>query len=335
MKPYYFFEKKYICTSIMFRLFNSNTPLVLILLPILLFTLWLPSFMSNELVHFENSSFLFNWLWIEHPLINKILAAIIIIFSGIQLNSIINSNEFFDKNTYIPAMVYVTMLSSIQSLHQLHPIVWSNLFWILGYRRIMNVFNQVQCKSEIFDASIFFGIATMIDFPNAGLMFFFPWVTLAIVRPFDLKEYLMPIFAMIILGVYLLFYFFFFDTFRFDLLHSAYFDYIIDHNWVVYVLYAIVGILLYAAGFKLIGKSNKSSIRFRKITSISLSFLTISMAIMLASKLFTNNDSFLLYASIPLTILYSFLFYYTEKKWFTYTLFYIGVTIMTINSYVN
>lgn len=317
----------------MIKLFNANTPLVLILLPVVMLVFWFPSLSSDNLIVFENSSFLFNWLWIDHPLINRIFAMLIILLTGIQLNAIINNNEFFDKNTYLPVMLYIVFMSSSKELHQLHPMVWSNLFWVFGFRRLMNVYNQVQCKSEIFDSALFFVLGGLFNFPSAFILFAFPWITLAIVRPFDIKEHLMPIFALILGGIYLIFYHNFFDQFSVDLTKSSYSNFVIPENWTNYGLYAMLIILLYSSGFKLISKSNKSSIRFRKITSNLIAFLLLTMLTMLSDKILASNDAFIYYSAVPMTILFSFLLYHAEQKWIIHSVFYIAITLILVNIY--
>ncbi|MCB9196118.1 MAG: hypothetical protein H6598_07815 [Flavobacteriales bacterium] len=317
----------------MIRIFNANTPLVLLLLPIVMTGFWLNSLMSDQLYLFENGTFLFNWLWIDYPLINRIIAMILIILTGIQLNAVINNNEFFDKNTYLPALLYVVFMSSSKELHQLHPIIWSNLFWVFAFRRLLNIYNQVQCKSEVFDASVFFVIGAIFNFPFSAVLILFPWITLAIVRPFDLKEYAMPIFALLLGSIYLSFYYYFFDEMNVDIKHNAYFNFEIKENWVNYGLYGFLIILLYSAGFKLIARSNKSSIRFRKITSNLIAFLLLSMLTMLGDKLISNNDAFIFYSTVPMTILFAFLLYHTQKKWIINTIFYLATILMLVNIY--
>lgn len=318
----------------MIKLFNANTPLVLILLPVVIVAFWFHSLTLDTLYVFENGTFMFNWLWLENPLFNRILAMVIIILTGVQLNAVINNNEFFDKNTYLPAMLYVIFMSSSSELHQLHPMIWSNLFWVFGYRRLLNVYNQVQCKSEIFDASVFFVIGGLFNFPYSFVLFLFPWTTLIIVRPFDLRENLMPIFALLLGAIYLGFYFTFFNTFSIENLQSSYQDFEIRENWVNYGLYILLVILLYSAGFKLIAKSNKSSIRFRKITSILIGFLLLTMTAMLGDKVLSNNDAFVFYSTVPMTVLFSFLLYNNQNKWIIHSVFYLALTLILVNIYL-
>lgn len=317
----------------MIRLFNANTPLVLILLPVVMASFWINSILSDQLYVFENCTFLFNWFWIEHPVINRLVAMVLIMLTAIQLNAVINNNEFFDKNTYLPALIYVLFMSGSKELHQLHPMIWSNLFWVFAFRRLLNVYNQVQCKSEIFDAAMFLIIGAIFNFPFSAILFLFPWITLIIVRPFDLKEYAMPIFALLLGAIYLTFYFYFFDEVAVDIKHNAYFNFQIPENWVNYGLYGVLIILLYSAGFKLIAMSNKSSIRFRKITSNLIAFLLLAMLTMLGDKIISNNDAFIYYSSVPLTVLFSFLLYHAQKKWIINTIFYLAGVLMLINIY--
>lgn len=224
-------------------------------------------------------------------------------------------------------------MSSAKELHQLHPIIWTNLFWVFGFRRLMNVYNQVQCKSEIFDASIFFFIGGLFSFPYGFILFLFPWITLAIVRPFDIKEYLMPFFALLLGVLYLTFYHAFFEAFSVDVKHTAFKDFEIKENWVNYALYMALITFLYSAGFKLISRSNKSSIRFRKITSNLIAFLLLTMLTMLSDKVLANNDAFIYYSTIPMTILFTYLLYYAEKKWIIHSLFYVTLGLILLNIY--
>lgn len=319
----------------MLRFFNSNTPLILIMLPLIMLPFWLPAFMSSELMIFSDSSFVFNWIQIEFPFWNRLLAFVLIVLSGIQLNLIINNNEFFDKNTYIPSLIYVLFMSSFKELHQLHPIVISNLFWILAYRRLMNVYNQVQCKSEIFDASFFILLGGIFNPPFALTMLLFSWITLGLIRPFDLREYAMPLLASVVLGIYVFFYFYFFGNFDEINLHSAYYHFDIIGTWHHYITYALFILLMYGGAFKLISLNKKSSIRFRKITSKLMIFIMLTIVTMLGDKLISQNDAFILYGAVPLSILFSFLFYHQIKSWYVGLLFYSLISMILYSIYLT
>lgn len=298
--------------------------------------LWLPSLMSDLLLPIENTTPLFDLINFQNPLLNKIVAFAIVLFTGILLNVQINKNEIFERNTYTPALFYVLIMSCFSDLHQIHPIVVSNLFWVLAYRRLLNIYNQVQCKSEIFDASIFILIGAFFCFPSAIIMLVFPLITLVIIRPFDFKEYMMPFFAILLSLIYWAAYFYISES-TFDFLNleqkSSYSNFQIQFNWTHYISYGLIFILMYLSGYKLIEKSKASSVRFRKTTSVLLSFLAIVIAIMIVEKYGLNNDSFILFAAVPFSLLWSFFFFYNKKKWIGSVVFYLLLVLIIINIY--
>ncbi len=310
--------------------------MVLFGLPVIMLVLWLPSFISEKLLPIANSTPLFELINIQNPLINKLVAFTIILFTGILLNVQINKNEIFERNTYTPALFYVLIMSCFSDLHQIHPIVVSNLFWVLAYRRLLNIYNQVQCKSEIFDASLFILLGAFFCYPTSGILILLPWLTLIIIRPFDFKEYMIPLFGMLLLLLYWSSYFYISES-SFEILkiskRSSYTNFEVQFNWSHYVAYGMITVLMYLSGYKLINKSNSSSVRFRKTTSVLLSFLTLVIGIMSIDKYVLKNDAFILYAAVPFSILWSFFFFYNEKKWIGSLVFYILLVLLIINIY--
>lgn len=310
--------------------------MVLFGLPAIMLGLWLPSFMSDSLMQIENATPLFDLINFQNPLINKIIAFAIVLFTGILLNVQINKNEIFERNTYTPALFYVLIMSCFSDLHQIHPIVVCNFFWVFAYRRLLNIYNQVQCKSEIFDASIFIILGAFFSYPVSGILLLLPWLTLIIIRPFDFKEYMMPIFAMLILLLYWASYFYISEG-SFEILKlskkSSYSNFNVHFNWTHYIAYGLIIILMYLSGFKLIQKSKASSVRFRKATSVLLSFLTLVVFIMFMEKYVLNNDSFILYGAVPFSLLWSFFFFYNEIKWIGSIVFYLLLVLVIANIY--
>jgi hypothetical protein len=253
-----------------------------------------------------------------------------ILFKNIQ----INNNEIFERNTYTPALFYVLIMSCFSDLHQMHPIVISNLFWVLAYRRLLNIYNQVQCKSEIFDASIFILLGSFFCYPSVGLLLLLPWITLIIIRPFDFKEYMMPIFAVVLSIVYWFAYLYISaDTFDFFVPKGSYGHFLLQLNWTHYIAYGLIIILMYLSGYKLIEKSRTSSVRFRKTTSVLISFLSLVILVMVLEKYMFKNDSFVLFAAVPFSLLWSFFFFYNTKKWIGNVIFYLLLLLIVVLIY--
>jgi hypothetical protein len=291
--------------------------------------------MTNTLADANQSTLIYEWFNFETPIINKLFAFTIIYITAVILNAQINKNEIFERNTYIPALFYVFTMSSMTDLQQMHPLILTNLFWVLAYRRLLNIYNQVQCKSEIFDASLFFCIGALISFPSAGIMLLLPFITLTVIRPFDFKEYLMPFFALLLSGFYLSAYYYISqDEITYLTIKSVYPNLDLPFNWTYYVIYGLIAVVMYLSGFKLLAKSNTSSVRFRKTTSVLLSFLALTFIAMVYEKLIGKNDSFLLIGSVPFSLLWSFYFFYNEKKWIGNLIFYTILVFVLANIYL-
>jgi hypothetical protein len=187
----------------------------------------------------------------------------------------------------------------------------------------------------MFDASLLIMIGSLFYFPTTLVLLLLPWLTLIIFRPFDIKEYLMPVLALALLSLYLVVYHIFNPVFITELsFFSVYRDFDIVANVCLYALYAILIIIMYMSGYFLVKKSNTSSIRFRKITSQIFSFLMVALIGMLYEKFLNNNDAFLLLGGVPISVICSFYFFYNKRPKLAGALFYVSFILVIVNIYV-
>ena len=92
-------------------------------------------------------------------------------------------------------------MSAIKEHQVLSPIVISNLFWILALKQLFNIYSQVPCKRQVFNATVLMLFGGLFYFPSL-LMVALVWVALKILRPFVWREWVIPFFAFIVFGVY-------------------------------------------------------------------------------------------------------------------------------------
>jgi hypothetical protein len=323
---------------VILKIFQSTQPLVLLLLPIIMIFFWFSGFTNPNLVTIDHTSYLFKLIEPNNPSLNKIIAFSVIIITGISLNSIINSTDFFDKNTYLPALLYVVFMSGVPQFQQFHPIIISNLFWVLAYRRFLKVYGQVSCKSEIFDASLFVFIGAAFNYPSGVFLILLPWLVLIIFRPFVLNEYLMPIFALILISLYIFVSEYIFKVKLFDIRELIVFEsestIDVKMNWSHYVLYSILIILFVFSFYQIRHKLLRSTIRYRKLINTLGMFVLIVVGIIIIEHWNFTNDSVILFSAVPLTVMFSFYFFYTNNRWLSGLIFYSIVTLKLINIYV-
>jgi hypothetical protein len=102
----------------------------------------------------------------------------------------------------------------------LHPIFFSTLFTLLAIRRLLTVYRAESALSIGFDSALFLSLSIFF-FPPSVILLPLPWIVFIQVRPFSLKEWIVPTTAIIGAGVYL-FSFYFLGGFQFSA--SEYFE---------------------------------------------------------------------------------------------------------------
>ncbi len=317
------------------NIYKTNQPLILLFLPIVALVIWFPNLYNTDIV-IHNTTPLFQLIQTKHILINKLIGLVILITTAILINTTINKNEFFQQNLYIPSLLYVLIMSSLPQLNTLHPILVSNLFIALTFRRLINIHSQVSCKSEIFDASLFLLIAGLF-YPPSLLFIPIIWITLMIFRPFNWKEWSVPFLA---LGLFLIY---FYTSFLFTektqhyltqniLESSTYSPYTYLSPTYILSFFIIIFSLL---GIYQIHKKRKfSSIRYKKMTSTILAFLILSAAIF--SFIYFNNGNLeaTLFTLIPVSLAITYFLVYFKQKIATELGFIVLLILILLNNYI-
>ena len=321
------------------KFYKSDKLTVLVSLPVIGVLLWLPGLLNPTVVDFSNSSPLFQWICnIGTPFFSTVTALIIVVISALILNHVVNNNEIFNRNTFLPALLYLISMSAIDEYQVLSPIVISNLFWILAFRRLFNIYRQVPCKKEVFDATVLMLFGALFYFPSI-LMIALVWIALKILRPFVWREWVIPFFAFIVFGVYWIVALIWGDTlsnwadyFTFD--SEQYSSINLTIAWPYYILLGVVLILVSISGYQIIRQSKGSSLRFRKIIFFFLFIIILTIAILGLVQYFSHENVYALVGAVPLSLLITFYFNYAKKEWLSQLFFYTIFISILVNIYL-
>lgn len=321
------------------KFYKSDNLTGLVLLPIIGVLFWLPALLSPTVVDFSNASPLFQWvLNLGSPIFSAVIALLIIVISALILNDVINKNEIFSRNTFLPALIYLISMSSIKEHQVLSPIVISNLFWILAFKQLFNIYSQAPCKKEMFDATVLMLFGGLFYFPSI-LMVALVWIALKILRPFVWREWIMPFFAFIVFGVYWILAliwrnelnnwldYFTFDSEQYSSIHIAI-------SWPYYILLLVALVLVSFSGYTILRQYKASSLRFRKIIFFFLFIIILSIAILSIVQYFSNENVYLLVGAVPLSLLITFYFNYAKKEWLSQLYFYTMFISILVNIYL-
>jgi len=324
---------------VILKFYKSDNLTGLVLLPIIGVLFWLPALLSPTVVGFSNASPLFQWvLNLGSPIFSTAIALLIIVISALILNDVINKNELFNRNTFLPALIYLISMSAIKEHQVLSPIVISNLFWILAFKQLFNIYSQVPCKKEVFNATVLMLFGGLFYFPSL-LMVALVWVALKILRPFVWREWVIPFFAFIIFGAYWIVALVWVNTlnnwldyFAFD--SEQYSSINIAISWPYYILLGVVLVLVCFSGYNILRQYKASSLRFRQIIFFFLFIIILSIAILSLVQYFSNENVYSLVGAVPLSLLITFYFNYAKKEWLSQLFFYTMFISILVNIYL-
>lgn len=182
------------------RLFRSNQPELGLLLPVIGLALWLPAWWLNQPADFSMALLSFGPLNQPWPDIWGILIGFgLVVLGALLFNNLFQRYELIGRKNQLPGLCYVIAFSWSPFLLQYSHILIAQIFVLLVIRRIMLIYRQPNVVRELFDVGLFLGLAGLFYTP-AILYLLGCWASLGVLRPFSLREYLMPVTGVLCIG---------------------------------------------------------------------------------------------------------------------------------------
>lgn len=312
------------------KIFKSNSPASIILLPLLVAFCWVKAFVDPSAVVVEHGMPLYRLFlsWAQSlPILAAVIGYTIVVLTGFLYNYITNEHELLPRRTYLPGLLYSVLMSSSPLLLQCHPVIFANFFIMLMLNALINTYRQNTAFNGVFEAGFFLAIASLFYFP---VIFLFPllFVSLVVLRPFIWREWCIVIIGFIFPYIYVITYYYWKDS-----LHLFWKDQVVspiindNRDWHFFmepnpVFWMLLGFLLLAlvrvsSGFavqKLKSKKGYTllfwllpisflTILFAPaISMVSLSLLVVPAAVIIANYFFSMKKEWL--AGLLLWIIY-------------------------------
>lgn len=311
----------------MVRLFASNTVFVLILVPILFTVNLLLELQFRSIIPTSNHT---TDLWnIPFQDLGVIISKTILIFilsvNAIFLNYIYNKHDFFERNTYLPSLIYLLIVCFFPMSIDLNGDLFAHLFIILALHELLNIKQADDCRHTAFNAGLFIGLATTM---NPVFLYFLPVFSLSLlsIRTFVFREHILAIIGFIIPFSWLFYAnpsFFYSKLFDFNaqLAYDGLSNYLL-------VSPHVVTILLLILAYRAIGiRITKSSIRFKRLMTMVLYLFLLSA--LSSGVIFSLNQSYFYFSSgaITLSVLIPFAYNDSKKKVLPLILIYMLVVL--------
>lgn len=294
----------------MINLFASNRTLLLLLLPLLGFFYHLGFHFSGPYVDHSASFGLWgtfhpkeimgkNALWLV-----PFSSFILVLINAVTVNAIYNEHEFQERNSYLPALIYVGVSTTFASFYRIESTHFIHLFVVLFLHQVFLLKPNDKNVNLIFNAGFFIAVAaTLSPVLCIGLPIYISIIFLS--RAIHAKEVLL-----FLLGFILPFYFVFsFQYIAFHRLSVAPFTFVsLNRSFNPTLIYTLIISFLIIL-FSFWGSRNRfntASTRLRKhLQAVELLMIALILAILL-SWFLVKSPIQLERLIIPVAILFPF-----------------------------
>ena len=202
----------------MIQQFRSINPLNIILLIFIAFLLRIGVFINlPQETAFEFSD-LFSRLLLNipqknniSPLSNLLFSLLILIVQALIFNRIINAYSLLGKQTFLPALLYVTTGSLLSPFLVLSPTLICNFLILIMIERFLSIYKKQKVGSVMYDLGMIVALGTILYFPFISMLPLI-WISLVIFRPFNWREWVSVIVGFMTIFFFLAVYYFWNDS---------------------------------------------------------------------------------------------------------------------------
>ncbi|MCX6290776.1 MAG: DUF6427 family protein [Bacteroidetes bacterium] len=190
----------------MIRFFKSPQPAALFMVPVIVILLWLQVMVKQP----AGMMLPFHWQEALPRFLVMFIAVALVSLEAIYMNNLFNRHEVLGKNSYLPAFLYVLLMSFALPVLWLHPVLIANIFLLVALDKTFSLFKNETAALALFDGGFMISMASFFYFPA---VLFFAWfiISIAILRPFSFREWLIACIGFVLPYFFMSVYFFWND----------------------------------------------------------------------------------------------------------------------------
>ena len=141
---------------------------------VILLALWIPRFVSPvSPITSVNDGPLFQLLSNNlryFPAFSITLALILVLVQSVFVFSLFESNSFFGRRNFMPAIIALLALSWNFNYQTLHALLPGGIFVLIALNSLMFAYGRQAAYHQVFTASFSIGVASLFYFPLAYLL---------------------------------------------------------------------------------------------------------------------------------------------------------------------
>lgn len=305
----------------MVQLFFGNRSFALLFLPILaaayvILNIYVPYYLPEDNAHFG----FWGDLLPQSRWIAQVLAPLLVLVEAVLINSLFNRNDFMERNTYIPALLYVTCMSEFHCFYFLDGFAIAQFAVVVAVHQLFQLYQNEDGRRYVFNVGFWLGIACTFH-PLFVLMALIAFWLVWVIRPFVMRESALLVVGFIIPLMYGGFYSAWIDiTIQNEQFSSTSFALNIED--VVFLSSTAFVIALLSLG-KLLLKVQQSSIRLKKLFRILLILINFTLLITLLEYFMFDKKEVLALVFVPLMFVFPYAFGVKKPRLVTTSVYYL------------
>ncbi|MBN8701455.1 MAG: hypothetical protein J0M08_00155 [Bacteroidetes bacterium] len=319
----------------MINFFRNNTPFATIIICVLGVLLWFSGFLNStsiivkhEMPLFETIAFSYN----KASIAVSAFSLLLILGSSLLLNRLCNDYELLGRPNYVVGLIYLLICCSLPGLLKPNAFHFSNIIIVLGLQRLLSGYRQTSALSSVFDSSLLFGIATLFDFSSVTLVLFV-WISIAIIRPFNWQEWVIPVIGFIIPYLFLGVYFFWIDRIDYLIYDKMLYNIIYEPFVLNFtskempVIYTLLAILIFSL-FNYFTGGVTPKLKSQKVLQVLLVLLFVNLIGVLFSR--EIGYEMLAQCAIPLSVFIGRYLYVIRRPFFSELFFFLLLAVIIV-----
>lgn len=269
----------------------------------------------------------------DYQLFSTIAAFVMVFLQGLLLNQLFTNNHLSQKNTFLPAFIYILLMSCSYNCMTLNSMLFANFLIIFALYFFLRCHDKKEGIDEIYNSCALLSLASMFFAPSI-IFIIWIWFGLIIYKLYKWRSWGMSLLGLITPYV-LLFIFYYLNgmSFHENILANTHKWLHFDFNFLnepIQVVY-IASLLFFAipAIFTTLSSRSNRVIEYRKKSAVMFTLLIISLIPFLLSKT-EYNMSFIFAVSLSFFFSNFFLQYNNERKINTFFIIFILISIIKV-----
>lgn len=326
----------------MLNLFRNNNVFAFILLIVFAIIIRLLPFLSVITIDLNINAPLaqvtFNWIttFDDYYYFSAVTATLMVLLQAWLLNHLVSKHSILNKDSYMPALMFVMLNSLYPQQLFLNPQLIGNLFIILMFQRLCNLYESEKPLYIVLDSGLFLGMAVLFNYDT---LIYLPFILISVILMtyFNIRFLLASIFG-ILLPIYLLGVVFFINDNFNDLLlivnNSLERTYLneLDVNWIKIIPWFLVVAIVFVSGISLQSHYFKNKVKTRRILFTVVLYIIISLLLVLIED---HNIVFAICSiSVPVSIVMANYFVNSRLAILKETLFFLLIAAAITYQYI-